>query len=114
MNPGLKARGVALSGSALAGILVLLPIPVMDLLLMIVMQFLIASAVLSVAGKKLGLARLLPLILVYSLVGSAISLGLEISLLILGKFLLAPFAFVWCYLLAELVLLVGHSPAEPG
>ena len=109
MGKNMKARGLALVGAALAGILVLLPIPVMDLLMMLPMQLLIAFGVMAISKRKIGVKKLVPLILVYSLIGSAMGLGLEISLLFIGKFLLAPFAFVWCYLLGELVLLLGSE-----
>jgi hypothetical protein len=108
----MKARVWAVAGAGLAGILVLLPIPVMDLLMMVAMQFVIAVGVMGLSRRRIGLTKLVPLILAYALVGSGVGVCLEVGLLFLGKFLLAPFAFFWCYLLGELLLLVGTELPE--
>jgi len=109
MGSNMKARGFALVGAAVAGILVLLPIPLMDLLMMIPMQLLIIGSVLAASRRKIVLKRLVPMVLTYALLGSALGLGLEICLPFIGKLLLAPFAFVWCYLLGELTLVVSQE-----
>lgn len=107
----MKARGVALALAALAGILVLLPIPLMDLAMMLPIQLLIGLAVRRLSGRQVAFLSLLPLVAIYGLLGSALGLALEIFLPILGKLLLAPFAFVWCYLFAELAMLLAPPKA---
>lgn len=110
----MKARGAALLLAALAGILVLLPIPLMDLAMMLPIQLVIGLTVRKLSRRAVLLKNLLPLVLFWGLLGSALGFALEISLLIVGKMLLAPFAFVWCYLFAELAMLSAPrlEPAE--
>lgn len=103
----MKARLAALVLSVLAGVLVLLPIPLMDLAMMLPMQFAIGLVSRQLSGRPLRVAGLLPLVLVWGLLGTALGFGLEVSLLIIGKMLLAPFAAVWCYLFAELAMLAS-------
>lgn len=108
----MKARIAALVLAVLAGVLVLLPIPLMDLAMMLPMQLLIGLAARRLSARPLRLTSLLPMVLFWGLLGSALGFALEVSLLILGKVLLAPFATVWCYLFAELAMLA--SPPAPA
>lgn len=108
----MKARLAALVLAVLAGVLVLLPIPLMDLAMMLPIQLAIGLVTRKLSGRPLRLGNLLPLVLVWGLLGSALGFGLEVSLLILGKMLLAPFAIVWCYLFAELAMLASPRSSQ--
>ena len=65
-----------------------------------------------ISHRQVRFLSLLPLVGLYGLIGSGLGLALEICLPFLGKVLLAPFAVVWCYLFAELALLLAPPPAE--
>ena len=107
----MKARAFALALAALGSILVLLPIPLMDLAVMLPIQLLIGLAVRRISHRQVRFLSLLPLVALYGLIGSGLGLALEIFLPFVGKMLLAPFAFVWCYLFGELALVLA-PPAE--
>lgn len=108
----MKARAVALALAALGGILVLLPIPLMDLAMMLPIQLLIGLAVRRISHRPVRFFSMLPLVGLYGLIGAGLGLALEIFLPFVGKVLLAPFAFVWCYLFAELALLLAPPLPE--
>ncbi len=94
-------------GAALAGLVVLMPLPGLDFLMVLPIQFAIAVAVLAASRRSMGWTRLVPFVLLFALIGSAFGLALEIFIPLFGKLMLAPLALVWCYLLGEMVMLAG-------
>jgi hypothetical protein len=85
--------------------LVLVPLPVMDVLMLVPVQLAIAAGVTLVMHKPLHFKSLAKLVLGWALVGGVAGIAVQICVPLLGKiFLLPPLSAVWCYLLGEVTL----------
>jgi uncharacterized protein (DUF697 family) len=98
------ARLIALVGALAAAIAVIFPLPFSDILFMLPLQLAIAGAVLLVTGQPLSVARTVRIVAAYSVVGAIICAVLSNAVPLLGKFVGAPFALIWCYVLGEIMI----------
>lgn len=109
----LLARFIALGGAIAAAIAVIFPLPFSDILFMLPLQLAIAGAVLVVTGQPLSLARTVKIVAAYSVVGAIICAVLSNSVPLLGKFVGAPFALIWCYVLGEIMIAQRADHTKP-
>lgn len=98
------ARLIALVGALVAAAVVIAPLPFSDIFAMLPLQLGIAGGVLLVTGQPLHPGRTAKVVLAYSLVGAFLCAIISNSIPLLGKFVGAPFALIWCYFLGEIML----------